>query len=77
MKQIFCFAVALTSAIFSNSSQDFASLSSEEMVFASKLSDHNRQKFCYLLSKEERTLAMSEDLSPDEGVEKIVALLQE
>lgn len=55
-----------------NSSKMFV-LTSEEMVFASKLSDENRHRFCYTFSPEERTLALTEakSLSPNESVEKI------
>jgi hypothetical protein len=51
------------------------SLSPEEMVFASKLSDLNRRRFCYAFSFKERALAMAEEegSSPDERVEKIFA----
>lgn len=54
------------------------SLSSEEMVFASKLSDENRRKFCYSFSVRERSLALQEtdpNLSPDQKVEKVQAAL--
>lgn len=64
------------------STQDFTpsskskmfSLSSEEMLFASKLSDLNRRHFCYKFSFKERALAMMGDedhLTPDECVEKV------
>ena len=48
-------------------------LTSEEMVFASKLSDENRHKFCYAFSPEERKLALTEAkrASPNESVEKV------
>ena len=67
--------------IFSAEMEDRASssnakafvLTSQEMVFASKLSDENRRKFCYVFSSEERALALVEakSLSPDESVEKV------
>ncbi len=49
------------------------SLSSKEMVFASKLSDVNRRRFCYSFSIKERSLAMQADdaLSPDQKVEEV------
>ena len=52
------------------------SLTSEEMVFASKLSDENRRIFCYSLSMQERkkVLLTLGELSPDERVEQVVAL---
>ena len=48
-------------------------LTSEEMVFASKLSDKNRHKFCYAFSPEERksALALAKSTSPNESVEKV------
>ena len=60
----------------SSSNAKMFSLTPEEMLFASKLSDSNRRKFCYKFSLKERSLAMlSEEvaLSPDERVEKIFA----
>lgn len=50
-------------------------LTSEEMVFASKLSDENRHKFCYTFSPEERKEALVEakNLSPNESIEKVGA----
>ncbi len=49
------------------------SFSPEELVFASKLSDVNRHKFCYIFTQEERSLAFSnaKKVSPDESVETI------
>jgi hypothetical protein len=51
------------------------SLTPEEMVFASKLSDENRHKFCYAFSLQERVLALQEskEISPNESVEKVIA----
>jgi len=54
------------------------SLTAEEMVFASKLSDENRRLFCYQFSSKERLLCLAEkqgkaDLSHDE----VVQLFQE
>jgi hypothetical protein len=54
------------------------SLSSEEMVFASKLSDENRHRFCYTFSVKERSLAMKgNDLAvlPDQKVEQVFTSL--
>lgn len=50
------------------------SLTAEEMVFASKLSDENRRLFCYQFSCKERMLCLAEkqakaDLSHDEVVQ--------
>ncbi len=55
------------------------SLTPEEMVFASKLSDENRHKFCYTFSMQERvvTLQASKESSPNESVEKVIALSSE
>ncbi len=52
------------------------SLSPEEMVFASKLSDENRHRFCYTFSIQERAASLEEArrVSPNESVEKILAL---
>jgi hypothetical protein len=49
------------------------SLTAEEMVFASKLSDENRRRFCYQFSSKERLFCLSEkhaksELSHDEIV---------
>ncbi len=54
------------------------SLSSDEMVFASKLSDANRRRFCYTFSVKERTLAMQSSdasLSPDQRVDELFSSL--
>ena len=55
------------------------SLTPEEMVFASKLSDENRHKFCYTFSVQERVVALqgSKEISPNESVEKVIALSSE
>ena len=50
------------------------SLTAEEMVFASKLSDENRRRFCYQFSSKDRLQCLAEkqgkiDLSHDEIVE--------
>jgi len=53
-------------------------LSSEEMVFASKLSDENRHRFCYAFSVKERNLSMKGGdlaLPPDQKVEQIFSSL--
>lgn len=73
---IFCgFSLFLESSeSFSESNSQMFSLSPEEMVFASKLSDENRHRFCYKFSFKERSLAMSEgkeSLSPNEKVEQV------
>lgn len=64
---------ALVSSVSFSMSQEAFLLTPEEMVFASKLSDQNRQKFCYQFSGQERSFAMKETLSPNESVEKILA----
>ncbi len=54
------------------------SLSSEEMVFASKLSDENRRRFCYTFTVKERSLSMRGDdltLLPDQKVEQVFSTL--
>ncbi len=54
------------------------SLSSEEMVFASKLSDENRHHFCYTFSVKERNMSMSRGdvaLLPNQKVERLFASL--
>lgn len=50
------------------------SLTAEEMVFASKLSDENRRLFCYQFSSKERLFCLAEkqakvELSHDEVVQ--------
>lgn len=54
---------------------DPLSFTTGEMVFASKLSDKNRQQFCYVFTEEERARALlvSKGSSPDEGVAQVVA----
>ena len=53
-------------------------LSTEEMVFASKLSDENRYRFCYSFSVKERTRAMlsfDSSVPPNERVENLFTAL--
>ena len=74
---IFFFGKGDSAEVFSSPSKMF-SLSSEEMLFASKLSDENRRKFCYTFSLKERVAAMqaTETLkSPDQKVEDVFASL--
>ncbi len=55
------------------------SLTSEEMVFAAKLSDVNRRRFCYQFSMKERNLAMQTtepSLSADARVEEVFSSMQ-
>ena len=78
MKYLLCFLGLFCSiqgkAIEPVPSANMFTLSSEEMVFASKLSDSNRRLFCYKFSLKERHLAMQNsegDLSPDQRVDQI------
>jgi hypothetical protein len=83
MKYLVCLLPLLFSQVHAAEPEAFPSanmftLSSEEMVFASKLSDSNRRLFCYKLSLKERRLAMQNiegDLSPDQRVEQIFSSL--
>ncbi len=76
--KVFLLVSFMASLLFSfTSSKEAFSLTPEEMVFVSKLSDENRKKFCYQFSSEERILAMQEELSPDESVEKIQGFVSE
>ena len=78
MKYLLCFS-SLFCSIQAAEPESFPSanmftLSSEEIVFASKLSDSNRRLFCYKFSLKERHLAMQNsegDLSPDQRVDQI------
>jgi hypothetical protein len=70
--------LAFSSSLFSesraSSKAKVFSLTTEEMVFASKLSDANRRRFCYQFSMKERQLAMqaaAPSLSADASVEDI------
>ena len=84
MKLFLFFSLVFITAVFaddlqnqetvSSSKAQMFSLSPEEMLFASKLSDLNRRHFCYKFSFKERALAMMGEeaqLSPDERVEKV------
>ena len=55
------------------------SLTPEEMVFASKLSDENRRTFCYTFSWQERATALqgAKEFSPNESVDKVITLSSE
>ncbi len=83
MKFLLCLLPLLFSQVHAAESEAFPSanmfsLSSEEMVFASKLSDANRRLFCYKFSVKERHLAMQNsggDLSPDQRVDQIFSSL--
>ena len=77
MSYLIAFALLTASSNLQTETKSQAfSLTPEEMVFASKLSDENRHKFCYTFSTQERGLALQEakDTSPNESVEKVVAL---
>ncbi len=80
MKYLICFLL-VNCCVNGNSIEPTAvskarmfSLSPEEMVFASKLSDENRHRFCYLFSPKERSLSMhasDSSLLPDQNVELV------
>ena len=55
-------------------SPELMSLTPEEMVFASKLTDGNRKTFCSVFSAEEReaSLDAAEEVTPDQSVEQIL-----
>lgn len=75
---LFSFSNPLFSEPTSSSKAKAFSLTSEEMVFASKLSDLNRRRFCYQFSMKERNLAMQATdgaLSADARVEQVFASL--
>lgn len=69
----FIFSFGFSAEEKSFSSSKMFSLSSKEMLFASKLSDVNRRHFCYDFSFKERSLAMQADdsLSPNQRVEQV------
>lgn len=73
------FFTVISLSVFANQVAVF-SLTAEEMVFASKLSDENRRQFCYKLSPKERLHCLEEaqkkDLtfSYDQIVEQITAI---
>jgi hypothetical protein len=73
---ILFFASSLSFALSEPSSQAQSfSLTTEEMVFASKLSDEKRHLFCYRFSPRERALAMSQkELSPDERISYVLQM---
>jgi hypothetical protein len=84
MKYLFCLLILFcsiqgqTAEPVSFPNANMFSLSSEEMVFASKLSDSNRRLFSYKFSVKERHLAMQNsegDLSPDQRVDQIFSSL--
>jgi hypothetical protein len=71
---ILCFAFPLFADMAVPSKASVFSLTPEEMVFASKLSDSNRRRFCYQFSIKERHLAMAindSNLSEDTRVEEV------
>ncbi|MBX9924421.1 MAG: hypothetical protein K2Y01_09955 [Rhabdochlamydiaceae bacterium] len=75
---LLAFASPLFSESRASSKAKVFSLTSEEMVFASKLSDVNRRRFCYQFSIKERTLAMQtidSDLTADARVEEVFSSL--
>ena len=55
-------------------SPELMSLTPEEMVFASKLTEGNRKTFCFVFSAEEReaSLDAAEEVTPDQSVEQIL-----
>lgn len=75
---LFCSLQGQSAEVEAFPSANMFTLSSEEMVFASKLSDSNRRLFCYKFSVKERHLAMQNsegDLSPDQRVDQIFSSL--
>ena len=75
---ILCFMKGVSAETDSIPTAKMFSLSSEEMVFASKLSDANRRRFCYTFSMKERSLVMqdsSPSLSPDQKVDQVFSSL--
>lgn len=58
-KIIACFFVLQIFGVFADQSTIF-SLTPEEMVFASKLSDENRRQFCYKFSFKDRISCLAE-----------------
>ncbi|MBS0627167.1 MAG: hypothetical protein JSS09_03025 [Verrucomicrobia bacterium] len=60
MKKVSIYFLTLFSlSVFANQAAVF-SLTAEEMVFASKLSDENRRQFCYKFSPKERLQCLEE-----------------
>jgi hypothetical protein len=51
---------AETQEVSSGKNVKMFSMTPEEMVFASKLNDENRRRFCYQLSTKERLMAMKQ-----------------
>ena len=78
-KILICFFILRTLGAFANQAELF-SLTPEEMVFASKLSDENRRQFCYKLNLKERLVCLEEaqkkeeTCSFDQIVENLVKL---
>lgn len=72
MSHLFFWCIAIILAEGS-SIEGPAALSTEEILFVSKLSDQNRYRFCQCFSTKEReeTLQQAKDLSPDESVDII------
>lgn len=74
----FIFPTLVFSEVQASSRAKVFSLTSEEMLFASKLSDANRRRFCYQFSMKERNLAMQtvdSNLSADARVEDVFSSL--
>ncbi|MES2200505.1 MAG: hypothetical protein V4489_10130 [Chlamydiota bacterium] len=63
-KIITCLFILQTFGSFADQTALF-SLTAEEMVFASKLSDENRHLFCYKLSLKERLTCLEEAQKED------------
>ncbi len=64
-KVIACLFILQTLSTFADQTTPF-SLTVEEMVFASKLSDENRRQFCYKLSPAERLVCLGEAQKKDD-----------
>lgn len=63
-KIIACLFILQTFGLLANQTAIF-SLTAEEMVFASKLSDENRRQFCYKLSPKERLSCIEQSQKQD------------
>ncbi len=77
---IFCSCCCFAEEALQDSHFQSLAMTTEEMVFASKLSDANRRRFCYQFSTKERLAviesAKSAQLTADEAVEKQLKNLQ-
>lgn len=75
-KKLFSFFLCLQMLGWTDPASVF-SLTADEMVFASKLTDENRRQFCYKFSAKERLLCLNQvkkddSFSPDQIVQQVV-----